>query len=249
MSTYVPRAQAVGSLLRPERLKRARDELNAGTLTPAAFKRIEDAAVDEAIATQKAAGLEELTDGEMRRGHFTDALALAVDGVEALPTPEARASAVSDGGAGQATGRGHLPTPEPRADALADGGADQREAGAQTGAMADGGAGQVTGRGQLPTPEVRADAVAGGDPGAGTGRDELSARGVGAADAPSPGGPAGDPLRYTVGRVVAGRLRRRRSLALEEFVYARARAGGTAVKQTLPSPLMMQAYWSPEQCC
>ncbi len=42
------------------------------------FKRIEDRAVDEAIALQEAAGLEVVTDGEMRRyafyGHLVDAL-------------------------------------------------------------------------------------------------------------------------------------------------------------------------------
>ena len=46
--------------------------------TPAEFKRIEDRAVDEAIALQEAAGLDVVTDGEMRRyafyGHLVDAL-------------------------------------------------------------------------------------------------------------------------------------------------------------------------------
>ena len=45
---------------------------------PSAFKRIEDRAVDEAVALQEAAGLDVVTDGEMRRyaffGHLVDAL-------------------------------------------------------------------------------------------------------------------------------------------------------------------------------
>ena len=49
-----------------------------GTLAAAEFKRIEDRAVDEAIALQEAAGLDVVTDGEMRRyafyGHLVEAL-------------------------------------------------------------------------------------------------------------------------------------------------------------------------------
>ena len=44
---------------------------------------------------------------------------------------------------------------------------------------------------------------------------------------------------------VTGRLRRRRSLATEEFAYARARAH-EPLKMTLPSPLMLALLWSPE---
>jgi 5-methyltetrahydropteroyltriglutamate--homocysteine methyltransferase len=72
------RADVVGSLLRPKYLLDARDQLERGELTPAAFKIIEDRAVDEAIALQEAAGLDVVTDGEMRRyafyGHLVEAL-------------------------------------------------------------------------------------------------------------------------------------------------------------------------------
>src|SRR3712207_9486844 len=44
---------------------------------------------------------------------------------------------------------------------------------------------------------------------------------------------------------VVGRLRRRRHLCVEEFVYARARAKRT-VKVTLPSPSLYANFWSPE---
>ncbi len=43
---------------------------------------------------------------------------------------------------------------------------------------------------------------------------------------------------------VTGKLRRRRSLAAEEFIYARARAQ-LPLKVTLPSPLMLALTWSP----
>ena len=73
-----PRADVVGSLLRPQYLLAAREQLERGELTPAAFKAIEDRAVDEAVALQEAAGLDVITDGEMRRyafyGHLVEAL-------------------------------------------------------------------------------------------------------------------------------------------------------------------------------
>jgi 5-methyltetrahydropteroyltriglutamate--homocysteine methyltransferase len=73
------RADVVGSLLRPPELKQARDEVEQGALSAAAFKRLEDAAVDDAIALQESVGLDAITDGELRRssfyGHFVESLA------------------------------------------------------------------------------------------------------------------------------------------------------------------------------
>jgi methionine synthase II (cobalamin-independent) len=73
-----PRADVVGSLLRPPYLLEARAQLERGELTPSAFKAIEDRAVDEAVALQESAGLDVVTDGEMRRyafyGHLVEAL-------------------------------------------------------------------------------------------------------------------------------------------------------------------------------
>ena len=72
------RTDVVGSLLRPEYLKTARAQRADGVIDAAEFKRIEDRAVDEALALQVAAGLDVVTDGEMRRyafyGHFVDAV-------------------------------------------------------------------------------------------------------------------------------------------------------------------------------
>ncbi len=75
MPTY--RSDVVGSLLRPAYLKEARERRASGALSHAEFKQIEDRAVNEAIALQTGAGLDVITDGEMRRyaffGHLIDA--------------------------------------------------------------------------------------------------------------------------------------------------------------------------------
>ena len=75
MNTW--RSDVIGSLLRPEGLMAARREVEQGRLSAAEFKRLEDRAVDEAIALQEAAGLDVVTDGELRRyafyGHLVDA--------------------------------------------------------------------------------------------------------------------------------------------------------------------------------
>src|ERR671936_548645 len=72
------RAETIGSLLRPPYLASARERLERGEPSPADFKRIEDRAVDDAVALQEAAGLDVVTDGEQRRyaffGHLVDAL-------------------------------------------------------------------------------------------------------------------------------------------------------------------------------
>ena len=76
METY--RSEGIGSLLRPPFLADARLQLERGEIDAAAFKRIEDQAVDEAVALQEDAGLDVVTDGEQRRyaffGHLVDAL-------------------------------------------------------------------------------------------------------------------------------------------------------------------------------
>jgi 5-methyltetrahydropteroyltriglutamate--homocysteine methyltransferase len=72
------RSDVIGSLLRPQYLKDAREKQHRGDLTAVEFKKIEDRAVDEAVALQEAAGLDVVTDGEMRRyaffGHLVEAL-------------------------------------------------------------------------------------------------------------------------------------------------------------------------------
>ncbi|HUJ94429.1 MAG TPA: cobalamin-independent methionine synthase II family protein [Terriglobales bacterium] len=76
------RSDVVGSLLRPAYLKDARDQFASGKLTDAAFKQIEDRAVDEAVDLQVRAGIEVITDGEMRRYAFYGHLIDAVEGFD-----------------------------------------------------------------------------------------------------------------------------------------------------------------------
>lgn len=78
------RSDVVGSLLRPTYLKDARDRKDKGQLAPADFKAIEDRAVNEAVDLQQRAGVEVLTDGEMRRYAFFGHLIDAVEGFDKL---------------------------------------------------------------------------------------------------------------------------------------------------------------------
>jgi len=152
------RADHVGSLLRPARLLGARRGLAAGELGAADFKAVEDQAVRDVVALQEAAGLEVVTDGELRRESFQSELAASVEGVE---------------------------------------GAD-------------------------------IDAWLWGD-------WHSDVAGVGDWRAERPAGLA-----------VTERLRRRRSLASEEFSFLRALTG-RAAKVTLPSPSLFANLWSPER--
>jgi 5-methyltetrahydropteroyltriglutamate--homocysteine methyltransferase len=76
------RADVIGSLLRPGWLLDARERWARGELDGVTFKRIEDRAVDAAVALQEAAGVDVVTDGEMRRLSFQSQLAAAVEGFE-----------------------------------------------------------------------------------------------------------------------------------------------------------------------
>ncbi|QBD77306.1 methionine synthase [Ktedonosporobacter rubrisoli] len=71
-------SEVIGSLLRPAYLLEARRQVETGQISAATFKALEDRAVDEAIGLQEVAGIEVITDGEMRRasffGHLVDAL-------------------------------------------------------------------------------------------------------------------------------------------------------------------------------
>src|SRR6266699_3731951 len=76
------RSEVVGSLLRPTYLVTARQQLEAGQISAAEFKAVEDRAVNEAIALQKDAGIEVITDGELRRYAFFGHLVEALDGFD-----------------------------------------------------------------------------------------------------------------------------------------------------------------------
>jgi 5-methyltetrahydropteroyltriglutamate--homocysteine methyltransferase len=150
------RADTVGSLLRPPELKAARERYASGAISAAGFKLIEDRAVDEAVRLQEEAGLEVVTDGEMRRVSFQSQLAEAVEG---FGEPSIDAYLWGDWRGGEEVGDKLIDRPE-----------------------------------------------------------NLS---------------------------VVGKLRRRRHLSVEEFVYLRARTSRTP-KVTLPSPSLFANFWSPE---
>jgi 5-methyltetrahydropteroyltriglutamate--homocysteine methyltransferase len=80
----VYRSDVVGSLLRPTYLKQARDRHEKGGISDADFKRVEDRAVDEAIALQVRTDMEVVTDGEMRRYAFYGHLIDAVEGFDRI---------------------------------------------------------------------------------------------------------------------------------------------------------------------
>jgi 5-methyltetrahydropteroyltriglutamate--homocysteine methyltransferase len=82
MAAY--RSDVIGSLLRPDYLKEARRQHEAGELGDAEFKRVEDRSVNEAIALQTSAGVDVITDGEMRRFAFFGHLIDAVEGYDRL---------------------------------------------------------------------------------------------------------------------------------------------------------------------
>jgi 5-methyltetrahydropteroyltriglutamate--homocysteine methyltransferase len=72
------KCEVIGSLLRPPYLAEARRRHEQAEITTPEFKRLEDRAVDEAVETQTLAGIDVITDGEMRRyafyGHLIDSL-------------------------------------------------------------------------------------------------------------------------------------------------------------------------------
>jgi 5-methyltetrahydropteroyltriglutamate--homocysteine methyltransferase len=76
------RSEGIGSLLRPQYLGDARAQFERGEIAAVDFKKIEDRAVDEAIALQESAGLDVVTDGEQRRYAFFGHLVDAFDGFD-----------------------------------------------------------------------------------------------------------------------------------------------------------------------
>lgn len=57
----------VGSFLRPEELKQARDKFNHGDISQAELTQIENQEIEKLIHTEEDLGLKAVTDGEFRR--------------------------------------------------------------------------------------------------------------------------------------------------------------------------------------
>lgn len=81
----IARSDVVGSLLRPQYLRQARDACRSGTITERELRAVEDRAVREAIAMQEAAGLDVVTDGELRRNSWVVTIPLRPEGVRQAP--------------------------------------------------------------------------------------------------------------------------------------------------------------------
>ena len=77
-------SEVIGSLLRPPELVDARQRLEEGGLPPSEFKKTEDQAVDAAIDVQVGAGIDVITDGELRRYAFFGHLVEALEGFDKL---------------------------------------------------------------------------------------------------------------------------------------------------------------------
>jgi 5-methyltetrahydropteroyltriglutamate--homocysteine methyltransferase len=77
------RTDVVGSLLRPAALKDARIRFDEGANSAEQLRAIEDEAVREAVRIQDSAGLDIVTDGEMRRLNFQDSFGASVEGYDA----------------------------------------------------------------------------------------------------------------------------------------------------------------------
>ena len=103
------RADQVGSLLRPERLKQAREQF-LGPQTPtnaigphnnASLRKVEDECVREVVAMQERVGLKAVTDGEFRRRSWWLELVLGWEGFEADRTGSAKLKWRNESGATQ----------------------------------------------------------------------------------------------------------------------------------------------------
>ena len=74
----------VGSFLRPDYLKKAREEFANKTIDAQQLKAIEDKAILELVAKEKEVGLQAVTDGEFRRRYWHLDFLADLDGVEEI---------------------------------------------------------------------------------------------------------------------------------------------------------------------
>ena len=71
MTKHAPfRFDTVGSFLRPENLKQAREEYEKGNFSYQELKNFEDAAIRDLVKKEIAAGYKGITDGEFRRAYW-----------------------------------------------------------------------------------------------------------------------------------------------------------------------------------
>jgi methionine synthase II (cobalamin-independent) len=92
------RADQIGSLLRPEKLRFAHEQALMGQLADDALRSLEDKYIREAVAWQEAIGLEGVTDGEFRRTSFHFDFLEQLDGVVGHMPPQYGSAAVATNG-------------------------------------------------------------------------------------------------------------------------------------------------------
>jgi len=76
------RADHVGSLLRPERLLKAREDFAADRISPDELKAIEDDSIRDVVRMQEDVGLQSATDGEFRRASWHMDFIYELEGIE-----------------------------------------------------------------------------------------------------------------------------------------------------------------------
>jgi 5-methyltetrahydropteroyltriglutamate--homocysteine methyltransferase len=76
------RADHVGSLLRPQKLQQARQQRSRKNITAERLREIEDESIREAVKLQEDAGLQGVTDGELRRDYWHLDFLTQIGGVE-----------------------------------------------------------------------------------------------------------------------------------------------------------------------
>ena len=82
------RYDVVGSFLRPESLKKAREEYRLGKLSPEELREIEDREIIRLVEKQKETGLKSVTDGEFRRSWWHLDFMWGFEGIEKVSLPK-----------------------------------------------------------------------------------------------------------------------------------------------------------------
>ena len=89
------RADEVGSLLRPQRIKEARARLEKGEISAEELRKAEDMEIEKVVHRQASTGLKLATDGEFRRSWWHFDFLSKLTGCEMFDAGEASSSRAS----------------------------------------------------------------------------------------------------------------------------------------------------------
>ena len=84
----IARVDVVGSFLRPDSLKKAREDFEIGKITEAQLKKVEDTEIEKLIEREKEIGLKFFTDGEFRRSWWHLDFFWGLQGVKKIDVKE-----------------------------------------------------------------------------------------------------------------------------------------------------------------